>query len=85
MSMKKKSATTMPTATIAKKTNFREDNHQEQRNGRANHHEKWWEDAGDLSRIIAELERRCTHMEMERKEQLRSSGQSLVGYGLILN
>jgi hypothetical protein len=27
---------------------------------------------GDLSRVIAELERRCTYMEMERKDKSRS-------------
>jgi hypothetical protein len=34
----------------------------------------WREDdrQGDLSRVIAELERRCTYMEMERKEKSRS-------------
>jgi hypothetical protein len=42
-----------------------EDNRREQRNGRANHHGGQQEDAGDLSRIVAELERRCTYMEME--------------------
>jgi hypothetical protein len=30
------------------------------------------EDAGDLSKVIAELERMCTYMEMERKGKNRS-------------
>jgi hypothetical protein len=36
---------------------FWEDNHREQRNERGNRHGDRREDAGDLSRIVAELER----------------------------
>jgi hypothetical protein len=51
------------------KDNFREDNHREQRNRRANCHGDRREDVGDLSRIIDELERRWTYMEMEKKDK----------------
>jgi hypothetical protein len=47
--------------------NFWEDNHREQRNGRANRHGDRQEYGEDLSRNIAELERRCTKMDMERR------------------
>jgi len=57
----------------------REDDHQEDRgdaqelrNRRPNCHGDWREDAGDLTRIIAELNRKCTHMEMEKKDKSNS-------------
>jgi hypothetical protein len=52
--------------------NFREVHPQELRNKRPDPHGYQKEDAGDLSRVIAELERRCTYMEMERKDKSRS-------------
>jgi len=53
-------------------------------NERANHHGDRREDAGDLSRIVAELKRRFTNMEMEMKEKSKSIVvvKLLLGTGL---
>lgn len=59
--------------------NFWEDNPWELRNRRVDHHEDRREDAGDLSKIIFELERRCTHMEMERRDKSIVVDKLLMG------
>jgi hypothetical protein len=48
----------------------RDEREEEDHNGNTN---PWREDdrQGDLSRVIADLERRCTYMEMERKDKSR--------------
>jgi len=48
------------------------DNPQELRNGRADRHGDRREDVWDLSKIIIELERICTYMEMKMKEKSKS-------------
>jgi hypothetical protein len=74
MSMKKKSTPAIPNRQEDdhQEDNFWEDNHREQRNRRANCHGDRWEDVGDLSRIVVELERRCMFMEMKRKDKSKS-------------
>ncbi|XP_062167004.1 uncharacterized protein LOC133873300 [Alnus glutinosa] len=52
--------------------NFRKVNPRGLRNRRLDHHGDRREDARDLNKVIAELERRCTYMEMERKDKSRS-------------
>jgi hypothetical protein len=52
--------------------NFWKVNPRELRIRRPDRHGDQWEDAGDLSKVIAELKRMCTYMEMERKEKNRS-------------
>jgi hypothetical protein len=46
--------------------NFQEVNHRELRNRRPDLN-------GDLSRVLAELKRRCTYMEIERKDKSKSA------------
>jgi hypothetical protein len=52
--------------------NFQEVNPRGLRNRRLDRHGDRREDARDLNKVIAELERRCTYMEMERKDKSRS-------------
>jgi hypothetical protein len=52
--------------------NFREGDPRELRNSRPHCPGGLEEDVGDLSRIIAKLDRRCKNMEMEMKDKRKS-------------
>jgi hypothetical protein len=55
--------------------NHQEDNNQERENKEVNFRRDQCEDAVDLSRIVADLERRCTYVaqEMERKDKSKAA------------
>jgi len=69
------------------KDKFWEDNPLELKNESANRHGDRREYARDLTKIIAELKRRCMYLEMERKDhkKIHNGGQALNGYRLTLH